>query len=214
MESGTRSNPLDALNRPAPHSLRPNFLGEAIVKRLLQYVRANEAEFKANTVGYKEKINESISVSSSLKKIGNFRNEIQSEISGVLPNVFREIGCTPFEPMGYEMLISAYGHGAFYGRHVDNNIGATSEPSDRMITMVYYFHTLPKSFSGGELRLHSLAASGRDGSFVDIDPVSDSAVFFPSWFPHEVLSVTCPDGRFMDSRFAITCMIHKKRRDS
>jgi len=212
MEPATlASKPLDALNRPPPHSIRPHFLGEAMVKQLLQYVEAHKAEFTANTIGRSEKINQSISVSLSLKKMGNFKNDIKSEISDVLPKVFRELGSTPFEPMSFEMLISSYGHGAFYKRHVDSYVGAAREPSDRLITMVYYFHRLPKAFSGGILRLHSLAASGRDGSFVDIEPVSDAAVFFPSWFPHEVLAVTCPNGGFMDSRFAITCMIHKQR---
>ena len=202
---------LDALNRPAPHSLHPQFLGETMVEHLLQYVEAHKAEFMANTVGYTEKKNESISVSLSLKKMGNFKNEIKSEIILVLPNVFHKLGSTPFEPMAFEMLISAYGDGAFYARHRDNYIGGLSEPSDRMITMIYYFHRSPRAFSGGILRLHSLAASGREGSFVDIEPVSDTAVFFPSWFPHEVLKVTCCNREFMDSRFAITCMIHKQR---
>ncbi len=207
------SEPLDALNRPPPYSLRPYFLGEGMVKHLLEYAETHKPEFAANTIGVTEKINKSISISLSLKKIGNFKNDIKSQISNVLPNVFRELGSTPFEPMAFEMLISAYGDGAFYTRHVDSYVGAVSEPSDRTITMVYYFHTLPKAFSGGILRLHSLAASGRDGSFVDVEPVSDSAVFFPSWFPHEVLPVSCPGGGFMDSRFAITCMIHKQRKN-
>src|SRR2546429_9017824 len=99
MEPATlTSKPLDALNRCPPHSLRPHFLGEAMVKRLLQYVEAHKAEFTANTVGRTEKINQSISVSLSLKKIGDFKNDIRSEISDVLPNVLRELGSTPFKP--------------------------------------------------------------------------------------------------------------------
>jgi Rps23 Pro-64 3,4-dihydroxylase Tpa1-like proline 4-hydroxylase len=203
--------PQDALNRAPPHVIRNHFLGEAMVKHLLEYVDLHKEQFTANTVGMKERLNQSINVSSSLKKIGNFRDEIVSVISGALPDVFRELGTQPFEPSSFEMLISSYGHGDFYKRHVDSYVGAVSGRSDRVITLVYYFHRLPKVFLGGVLRLHSLAASGRDGSFVDIEPVSDTGVFFPSWFPHEVLPVTCPSSRFIDSRFAITCMIHKHR---
>jgi Rps23 Pro-64 3,4-dihydroxylase Tpa1-like proline 4-hydroxylase len=79
-----------------------------------------------------------------------------------------------------------------------------------VISAVYYFHTLPKAFSGGALRLHSLAASGKLGTFVDVEPDCDTLIFFPSWFPHEVLPVHCPSGRFMDSRFAINCWVHAK----
>jgi len=68
---------------------------------------------------------------------------------------------------------------------------------------------LPKAFSGGVLRLHSLAASGHQGTFVDIPPDYDTLVFFPSMFPHEVLPVKSPSGKFMDSRFAINCWIYQ-----
>ena len=55
------------------------------------------------------------------------------------------------------------------------------------------------------LRLHVLSKPDEKRKFVDIDPVHDSLVFFPSWLPHEVLPVSCPSRRFMDSRFAIHC---------
>ena len=47
---------------------------------------------------------------------------------------------------------------------------------------VYYFHALPKSFSGAVLRLHSLAASGQQGTFADIAPERDTLVFFRLFF--------------------------------
>jgi hypothetical protein len=53
---------LDALNCPAPYSVRAHFLGEAMVKCL------HKAEFTANTVGRTEKLNKSISVLLSIKK--------------------------------------------------------------------------------------------------------------------------------------------------
>src|SRR5689334_6284897 len=114
---------LDTLNRPAPYSIRRSFLGEETVRRLLQYVEAHEREFFANKIGHVEKINKSVSVSLTLKQIGNFANEITSRVSSVLPNIFHELGCTPFKPMKYELLISAYGHGAFYTRHIDTWTG-------------------------------------------------------------------------------------------
>ncbi|HUS56353.1 MAG TPA: 2OG-Fe(II) oxygenase, partial [Thermohalobaculum sp.] len=73
----------------------------------------------------------------------------------------------------------------------------------------YYFCATPARFSGGQLRLHSLAASREAGTYVDIEPENDTAVFFPSWFPHEVLPVVCESGQFMDSRFAINCWLLK-----
>jgi hypothetical protein len=61
---------------------------------------------------------------------------------------------------------------------------------------------------GGVLRLHSLA-DHHEAPFIDIEPDFDTLVFFPSWFPHEVLPVLVPSGRFLDSRFAINCWIHR-----
>jgi Rps23 Pro-64 3,4-dihydroxylase Tpa1-like proline 4-hydroxylase len=97
----------------------------------------------------------------------------------------------------------AHGDGAFFARHFDT----TAHHRRRIISTVYYFHALPKAFSGGVLRLHSMAATGRDGTFIDIPPDYDTLVFFPSMFPHEVLPVKSPSGKFLDSRFAINCWI-------
>ena len=43
----------------------------------------------------------------------------------------------------------------------------------------------------------------------EIEPRFDRAVFFPSWFPHEVLPVHCGSGAFADGRFAISCWVRK-----
>jgi Rps23 Pro-64 3,4-dihydroxylase Tpa1-like proline 4-hydroxylase len=57
--------------------------------------------------------------------------------------------------------------------------------------------------------VYSLAGGKVSGAFVDIEPANDTLVFFPSWYPHEVLPVSCPSGRFEDSRFAINCWVHR-----
>jgi SM-20-related protein len=201
------------MDRPAPYSIRANFLGEDSVKHLLRHAEAHQEEFKPSTVGSydKDTIAHSVRVSSSLKKIGSLKDKIEKEILNILPGMFDELGCLPFEPIELEIGMVAHGHGAFFTRHIDTYLGPAAGPTIRMITMVYYFYAIPKAFSGGTLRLHSLAASGREGTFVDIEPKFDMAVFFPSWFPHEVLPISCRDGDFMDSRFAINCWLHKRK---
>ena len=81
---------------------------------------------------------------------------------------------------------------------------------DRIISAVYYFHCMPKGFSGGDLRLYRLGADplgeGKEpGNHVDIEPVRNSMVAFPSWIMHEVRPVSCPSGDFRDYRFAVNC---------
>ena len=65
------------------------------------------------------------------------------------------------------------------------------------------------SGAGGVLRIYSFTDNNDTGSFVDIELTNDSLVFFPSWLTHEVLPVTCPSGRFEDSRFAINCWVRR-----
>jgi SM-20-related protein len=122
--------------------------------------------------------------------------------------VFEKPGSPPFVPAKLELELVAHHDGAFFAMNKDTaqDKGAAT---CRMISVVYYFHRQPKSFSGGLLRLHSPAASGKPGTFVEIAPENDTLVFFPSWFPHEVLLVGCPSGRFEDSRFAINCWVHQ-----
>jgi Rps23 Pro-64 3,4-dihydroxylase Tpa1-like proline 4-hydroxylase len=133
---------------------------------------------------------------------------IKAKVRELLPMMFDTLGTKPFNPT-FEMDLVAHGDGAFFGRHFDTPIGRADLDSRRIISAVYYFHALPKAFSAGALRLHSLGASGQQGTFVDIPPDYDTLVFFPSMFPHEVLPVKSPSGKFLDSRFAINCWIHQ-----
>jgi Rps23 Pro-64 3,4-dihydroxylase Tpa1-like proline 4-hydroxylase len=122
--------------------------------------------------------------------------------------MFNRLGIKPFIPEKIEVELAAHGDRAFFKRHTDTVTHIGHEGRGRIISSVYYFYSLPKSFSGGVLRLHSLAASGEKGTFVDIEPDYDKLVFFPSFFPHEVLPVKCASGEFLHSRFAINFWVH------
>jgi Rps23 Pro-64 3,4-dihydroxylase Tpa1-like proline 4-hydroxylase len=79
-----------------------------------------------------------------------------------------------------------------------------------MLSAVYYFHRMPKAFSGGCLRLHRIGARPGDIG-MDVTPIDNSLVVFPSWAPHEVLPVRCLSGAFGDSRFAVNCWVYRAR---
>ena len=83
-------------------------------------------------------------------------------------------------------------------------------PNRRIISAVYYFNCVPKSFSGGILRIYSFVGDKDTGAFIDIEPTHDMLAFFPSWVLHEVLPVVCPSGRLEDSRFAINCWVRRQ----
>jgi SM-20-related protein len=200
----------DIFNRAPPYGLIREWLGTPVVKELLDYAKANEQRFEDSGLGYGEnwKIDPANRRSKVLRKLDDFPEAPKEKIQQLLPTIFDRLGSTPFVPCKFELELVAHGDGAVFSRHVDTYKRNEGPGSHRIVSAVYYFHVMPKRFSGGELRLHSLGGSDQPGTFVDIEPECDMIVFFPSWFPHEVLPVNCPSGRFRDSRFAINCWIH------
>jgi hypothetical protein len=65
------------------------------------------------------------------------------------------------------------GDGAFFTEHKDIAVEDNKFGVRRIITAVYYFHRLPKAFSGGVLRIYPLAGSKNSTAFVDIEPTND-----------------------------------------
>ncbi len=101
----------------------------------------------------------------------------------------------------------AHGDGAFYKRRIDT---LTDRYGDldriRVLSGVYYFNAEPKAFSGGALRLYAIGGKP-DENFVNVEPLNNWLLVFPSWAPHEVMPISCPSRRFVDSRFAVNCWI-------
>jgi len=199
---------MNAFDRLPPFGLVYDFLGSQAVGQLLTDVQSRLDTFRDSTIGYGEglKIDKTRRCSCVLREIGDFCGQVEYRMRELMPTMVERLGGAQFTPYRFEMEMAAHGDGAFFARHTDLH---PDPESVRVISCVYYFHELPRAFSGGVLRLHSLAASGQQGTFVDVEPHCDMLVFFHSWFPHEVLPISCPSGRFIDSRFAINCWIHR-----
>ena len=200
----------DVFSKPPAYGRIANWLGPQMVVRLLDYAQSQRDSFFVSGVGKgdNKRVDLRVRRSTRLKDLGELKDELRERARTALPAMFQQLGTTPFQPKDFELDIVAHGDGAFYGRHRDSYIQA-STTNRRVISAVYYFHRLPKSFSGGALRIYAFEVLKDPGSFVDIEPTNDTLVFFPSWFPHEVLPVVCPSGRFEDSRFAINCWVHR-----
>jgi Rps23 Pro-64 3,4-dihydroxylase Tpa1-like proline 4-hydroxylase len=203
-----------AAHVPAPHHLVPGFLGESAVEQLLNYCIGNEDAFSAASVGDGKQttIDGQLRRSRSLARPDNFIYAVHAEfrrrLATLLPEIILALKLSPFEPTVYEMELVAHNDGAFFARHIDTFTGiADLPPTQRIISAVYYFFASPKRFSGGELRLFPVLGSGVGGRWLDVEPVRDSLVCFPSFAPHEVLPISCPSGEFGDSRFAINTWI-------
>jgi Rps23 Pro-64 3,4-dihydroxylase Tpa1-like proline 4-hydroxylase len=203
MNSKEQLNIFDCL---PPYYIVQDFLGNDLIERLLAYAQARETEFVptsvGNTVG---RIDPEIRVSRVLWDFGILRDELDARFRAAMPQAIANLRLAPFDLARCEIELVAHGDGAFYQRHIDTATGMPDAKTQRALTCVLYFHALPKSYSGGQLRLYSFSLPEAEGSFVDIQPERDQLVLFPAWAPHEVLPVSCPSGAFAHSRFAINC---------
>jgi predicted 2-oxoglutarate/Fe(II)-dependent dioxygenase YbiX len=116
----------------------------------------------------------------------------------VLPIVERQFGIDLSQP-SLELYVHAYNDGTFFGSHADDHGGANWR---RRISCVYYLHRRPRTFEGG-----TLAVQTPSGRTIEVEPIHNSIVFFPSSWIHEVRLVRCPSRRFEDSRFAINVWV-------
>jgi Rps23 Pro-64 3,4-dihydroxylase Tpa1-like proline 4-hydroxylase len=116
---------------------------------------------------------------------------------------------------GIELQVTASNDGDFFKCHSDN-----AEPvvAARSLTFVYFLHREPKPYRGGHLTLYE--TTGRDGQtapgeeLLDIEPVRNRIVLFPSNLMHEVRTVECPSKSFIDSRFTINGWFHTSPRSA
>lgn len=204
------SEPASAFNKIPPHRIVDGFLGEELVERLLEQAKAHEDEFVPTRVGNTEaRLDPEVRISKVLRDFGELRDELKTRFEEAMPRAIEELRLSPFGLTRCEIELVAHNDGAFYTKHIDTHTGIPDEKTQRVLTGVLYFHSLPKSFSGGQFRLLPLNPTAEN--FVDIEPERDRLVLFPSWAPHEVLPVFCPSGKFMDSRFAINCWYRRTK---
>ena len=194
-----------------PHLLLRDFLDERTVAALLDFALAREQSFEPTKVGRLEEgtTNPDVRVSHGTRELGPFRAILRAKILGLVPQLVTQLGATPVDVPRLELELVAHNDGAFYKRHIDTQT-ALERNRIRVLSGVYYFHAEPKAFSGGALRLYAIGdPAGR--TYLDVEPVHNALLVFPSWAPHEVMPVHCPSRRFADSRFAINCWVHRNR---
>lgn len=181
-------------------------------RALLDWTLASRDDFQRSELAGSRYAPE-VRISERLRKLGPMRPLLEKRLREMLPDILAAAGSKPFEPDAIELEAAAHGEGAFFARHSDIPLGAGRKPlggdgrggQDRLVSAVLYYHREPKGFSGGALRLYRFGtgAEPEDDDYVDVEPVQNSLLVFPSWALHEVRPVSCPSGRFEDHRFAI-----------
>ncbi|HVM22789.1 MAG TPA: 2OG-Fe(II) oxygenase [Sphingomicrobium sp.] len=207
-----------------PHAQLRDFLPREQLEALLDWTLSSRSRFRDATVkphgGAGNRVDPSLRVALTLSDLGSLRPALERRMLEVLPDLMRACGSHGPEPRSLELELAAHGDGAHFARHTDIPIGEGREPlgagpgEDRVLSGVFYFYREPKAFSGGCLRLFPFPGqqneSPSDRDYVDIEPVQNSLVVFPSWVAHEVRPVTCNSKQFADYRFALNCWFCRK----
>lgn len=193
-----------------PHHQYRDLLTSDEHAALLDWTLANRDRFTVSSLAGGV-VDPAQRISERLRALGPMRPMLEARLRPLFPDILRRTGSRPFEPEHIELEIAAHGDGAFYTRHSDIPYGEGRRPlggdasgtQDRLVSAVYYYHREPKGFSGGALRLFRFGGGDEEGDWVDVEPVRNSLLVFPSWAPHEVRKVGCRSGRFEDHRFAV-----------
>jgi SM-20-related protein len=202
-KSDTGAPPLSVM---PPYRLRRNFLDDATVGRLLDYALANQFRFEPTKV-YGKGVNPLRRISLGLNEFDPPKRELKEVLRPRVAEFAADFKLSAFEFRGLELELVAHGDGAFFSPHIDTLV-ASGQPS-RVISGVFYFHAMPKAFTGGEFRMHGIGPAQEAGGYLDIAPEHNLLLTFPAWAPHEVRPVSCPSKAFRDSRFAINIWVHR-----
>jgi Rps23 Pro-64 3,4-dihydroxylase Tpa1-like proline 4-hydroxylase len=199
------------MNKSPAVFIKTDFLMKKDLRGLTKYALTHEDDFTPSTVipdGVPEGASDpSYRKSRVLYELGEFGTLIKDRLIDLLPEVLSVFSREAFPLSKIDTQITASNDGDFFKVHQDNS---SMEPLDiplRELSYVYYFHSEPKAFSGGQLRIYD----SRDGEVQNsekrsartITPRQNTLVLFPSSYDHEVLPVRCPTAKFAHSRFTV-----------
>jgi Rps23 Pro-64 3,4-dihydroxylase Tpa1-like proline 4-hydroxylase len=189
------------------------FLAPQELDELVSYTLQRELEFQSSEVispsGEPGVIDYDHRRSRVLMDLGKHEEVILGRIRGVLPRVLAQLGIEQFPVTHVETQITASNDGDFFRAHSDDS---EEMIASRRITFVYFFHSEPRKFEGGELRLHDSRGGQQrlsTGSYQTVVPRQNQIVFFPCSLLHEITPVDCPSKAFADGRFTLNGWLHK-----
>ncbi len=135
-------------------------------------------------------------------ELADFAARIEHELDRRRPQAVQLLGIPACDVASMELQLTSHSDGEYYHWHTDNG---THETRDRFLTFVYYFHELPKPFSGGELVIY-----GSQGTSATIEPRNDTLVLFSASMKHEVRPVVCPSRQFEHGRFTLNGWLRRQ----
>jgi hypothetical protein len=125
-------------------------------------------------------------------------------------NILPRLGLVPFAVGKRELQVTGHSDGGFFSVHSDASANPAASTWARHLTFIYYFHRLPRHFTGGDLLLFDPPGGG-DLSFTRIDPTHNSLVFFQSSQMHTVTQIQCPSADPLDGRWTVNGWLHRAK---
>jgi Rps23 Pro-64 3,4-dihydroxylase Tpa1-like proline 4-hydroxylase len=200
--------------QPSPFVLLDNFLPSALHDALMPFMIAAEPRLTPAMVGqneYNSNARESLELRDD-REAAELQRAVAKQIRGVIPAMIARLHIEPFEYDRLEVKMRVYADGHFFRVHMDNPPN-NPETCNRQISYVYFYHRVPRAYSGGDLILFDTDVANNQYStaaFTRVEPEDNSIVFFPSGCYHSVVPVKCPTKQIADSRFAINGHVSKK----
>src|SRR5271155_1143225 len=156
LDSGSSVGVLDSLEiARAQCVVLDEFLAPQELDELISYTLQREEQFQSSEVispsGEPGMIAFDHRRSRALMDLGKHEAIILDRIRGVLPRVLDQLGIEQFPITQVEAQITASNDGDFFRAHSDDSEEVIAS---RRLTFVYFFHSEPRPFEGGELRLH------------------------------------------------------------
>lgn len=189
------------------------FFAPAELNTLRTFAMAREGEFVASEVvsdDHTGRRDSEFRRSRVLYDIADIYPLVAERVMHHLPYVLDHLGVPAFEVRELELQVTASNDGEWFKPHRDSGHGPVAS---REVTFVYYCHRIPCAFSGGELRMFGAVQDTEDppsgSDALDVRPVQNAVVFFPSHYLHEVTPVSCPARRFEDSRLTYNGWLHR-----
>ena len=191
--------------------VKQDFLPKRELRALTKYVLEHESEFTQSTVisheGPDSSSDPSYRKSLVLYNLGEYTSMIQDRLLNLLPTVLTAFEREAFPIAHLDIQVTASNDGDFFKVHQDNSSEEPVDINRREISFVYYFHTAPKAFTGGQLKLYNSengeVEQSKTKTAQTITPRLNTLVLFPSSYDHEVLPVRCPSRKFGSSRFTV-----------
>ena len=199
------------MTRPNNVFIKQDFLPKRELRALTKYVLEHESEFTPSTVvsheGPDSASDPSYRKSLVLYNLGEYTSMIKDRLLNLLPTALTTFDREAFPISHLDIQLTASNHGDFFKVHQDNSSEDPVDIHRREISFVYYFHTEPKSFTGGQLKLYNSengeVQQSKKQTAQTITPRQNTLVLFPSSYDHEVLPVRCPSRKFVSSRFTV-----------